>query len=103
MRGGKLVTGLLQILVMVALPVAAGGYAAWFIRARLAVMRWNIYAFSLMIGLLTPVLIGLLVAQAMIGMVETGMTLAIPMIMGVSAGTGWLAGALMFRFNGDGA
>jgi len=97
------VTGLLQILVMVVLPVAAGGYAAWFVRARLSAMRWNIYAFSLMIGLLTPVLIGLLVAQAMIGMVETGMTLAIPMVMGVSAGTGWLAGALMFRFNGDGA
>jgi len=95
-------TGLLQILFMLVLPVAAGGYAAWFLRGRLASMRWNIYAFSLMIGLLTPVLLGLLVAQAMIGHVETGMALAIPMIIGVSAGTGWLGGALMFRFNGEG-
>jgi hypothetical protein len=92
---------LFQILVMIALPVAAGGYAAWFLRARLAAMRWNIYAFALMMGLLTPVLVGLLVAQAMIDHVETGMALAVPMLMGVSAGTGWLAGALMFRFNGS--
>ena len=96
-------TGLLQILFMLVLPVAAGGYAAWFLRGRLASMRWNIYAFSLMIGLLTPVLLGLLVAQAMIDHVESGMALAIPMIMGVSAGTGWLGGALMFRFNGEGS
>ncbi|WP_420434601.1 hypothetical protein [Hyphobacterium sp.] len=92
---------LFQILFMIALPVAAGGYAAWFLRARLAGMRWNIYAFALMMGLLTPVLVGLLVAQAMIDHVETGMALAVPMLMGVSAGTGWLAGALMFRFNGS--
>jgi hypothetical protein len=103
MLGGKPVIGLLQITGMVLLPVAAGGYAAWFLRSRLAGMRWNVYAAVLMIGLLAPVLLGLLIAQAMIGMVETGMTLAIPMIMGVSAGTGWLAGALMFRFSGEGA
>ena len=92
---------LFQILYMVALPVAAGGFAAWFLRDRLAAMRWNIYAFALMMGLLAPVLVGLLVAQAMIGRVETGMALAVPMLMGVSAGTGWLAGALMFRFGGS--
>lgn len=92
---------LFQIIVMIGLPVAAGGFAAWYWRARLAGMRWNIYAFSLMIGLLTPVLIGLLVAQAMIGRIESATTLVIPMLMGVSAGTGWLAGALMFRFNGS--
>jgi hypothetical protein len=96
-------TNLFQIIFMIGLPVAAGGYAAWFLRGRLSAMRWNVYAAVLMIGLLAPVLLGLLIAQAMIGMVETGMTLAIPMIMGVSAGTGWLAGALMFRFNGEGA
>ncbi len=93
-------TGLFQILLMVVLPIAAGGYAAWFARARIAAMRWNVYASVLMLGLLTPVLLGLVVAQLMIDRVETGMTLAIPMIMGVSAGTGWLAGALMFRFSG---
>ena len=37
----------------------------------------------------------------MIDYVETGMALAVPMLMGVSAGTGWLGGALMFRFNGS--
>jgi hypothetical protein len=94
------VSNLFQILVMIALPVAVGGAAAWYLRSRLAAMRWNIYAFALMMGLLTPVLIGLLVAQAMIEHVETGTALAVPMLMGVSAGAGWLGGALMFRFNG---
>jgi hypothetical protein len=102
MLGGKPVIGLLQILLMVALPVAAGGYAAWFLRRRLSAMRWNIYAFSLMIGLLTPLLISLLIARVMIEFGEAGPPVVFAMIIGISVGTGWLVGALMFRFNGEG-
>lgn len=94
---------LLQILAIIVLPIAAGGFAAWQFRGWLSGLRWNVYAAVLMLGLLTPILIGLLVAQAMISHVETGMVLAVPMLIGVSAGTGWLAGALMFRFSGNNA
>ncbi|WP_421790017.1 hypothetical protein [Hyphobacterium sp.] len=94
---------LLQILAIIVLPIAVGGVAAWYVRRWLAGLRWNVYAAVLMLGLLTPILIGLLVAQAMISNVENAMALAAPMMAGVAAGTGWLGGALMFRFSGNNA
>lgn len=109
---------MLETLLYFALPAAIGVFAAWFFRARLRAMRWNILLFALMVGALAPLLLGQLVSLALVGPVEAAIAecrqgaatqdcpgaeaLVWPLLAGVAAGFGWLGGALGFKFTGGG-
>lgn len=91
---------MIPVLLILVLPGVIGALAAWYVRDRMRAMRWNIFAFTLIMGLLTPFLIGQLTALAMVNVVEDAMALAWPLMAGVAAGSSWFCFAVGFRLTG---
>ena len=94
---------MLQVFLILILPGAIGAGAAWYLRDRLRAMRWNIYAFTLIMGLLVPFLVGQLAALALVNMVNEAMALAAPLLAGVAAGASWFCFAVGYRLTAGGS
>tara|TARA_R110002096_G_scaffold435165_1_gene659580 strand:+ start:186 stop:476 length:291 start_codon:yes stop_codon:yes gene_type:complete len=93
---------MIPVLLILVLPAIIGAGAAWYVRARMRAMRFNIFAFTLIMGLLTPFLIGQLTALAMVNVVEDAMSLAWPLMAGVAAGSSWFCFAIGYKLTGGG-
>lgn len=91
---------MIPVLLILVLPGAIGALAAWYFRTRMQAMRWNIFAFTLIMGLLLPFLIGQLTALAMTSYVDNAMALAWPLMAGVAAGSSWFCFAIGFKLTG---
>ena len=88
---------MLSVFLILIIPGVIGAGVAWYVRDHLRAMRWNIYAFTLIMGLLTPFLIGQLAALALVNMVNEAMALAAPLMAGVAAGTSWFCFAVGYK------
>ena len=94
---------MLQVFLILILPGAIGAGAAWYLRDRLRAMRWNIYAFTLIMGLLVPFLLGQLAALALVNVVNEAMALAAPLMAGVAAGASWFCFAVGYKLTAGGS